>query len=549
MASSTPNQPTAAPAPSLTPLLPLLPVAVRSGWAISPIPVNGAVSAPEWAGAGVLGIPRGKLMVKNDATYLYVALDLVQDTGNNAGTGDYFWFTVDVNNDKAITPKRDTNYGLYPGQPNKLGRQYYLGPSTWTGLLNEVSARKVAIGFGPSPNSPLPHRTWELRIPLAEIGVDLTASPTPPAVRFGLRVSSTTPAFTHDYPVNFHASFASLPRILLATAPSVVYPPALAGAVIGGVGLIPATKIDADGYATTDPGYFIHVVDAPFGGVMHLIGNRTTMQGLWAAGARRYRIMRRIGTAGAFAPIRQNWSNYRWTASTYVLESFGPDAADTYPLLDPSQDYSIDDLLLQWNSTTEPNGVHQFQAAFFKADMTPVATVAQTLTVMLDNAAPTVDIVDITHDGASVPACAIVNLGLNDGVRLQFTVHDPEGHLGSYHVAASYGDGQSASIPGGGDVYANNINPATPHKWSGVTNKTVPVAGEWVPPVTCAYQFGVAGYSRVTNGYSSGFLYSSDTRHVTLIKPGSPVPLRAAARVSSAFPLRGAGGAPERAAE
>jgi hypothetical protein len=67
--------------------------------------------------------------------------------------------------------------------------------------------------------------------------------------------------------------------------------------------------------------------------------------------------------------------------------------------------------------------------------------------------------------------------------------------------------------------------------------------------VTCAYQFGVAGYSRVTNGYSSGFLHSTDTRHVTLIKPGSPAPFRSAPRVSSAFPLGGAGGAPERAAE
>jgi hypothetical protein len=320
------------------------------------------------------------------------------------------------------------------------------------------------------------------------------------------------------------------------------------GAVIGGVGLIPATKIDADGYATTDPGYFIQVDDAPFGGTLHLIGNRTTMQALWAAGARRYKVLRRIGTGGAFAAIRQNWSNYRWTAATYVLESFGPDAANTYPLLDPAQDYSIDDLLLQWNTATEPNGVHQFQAQFFRADMPPVASAAQTLTVMLDNAAPTVDIVDITHNGASVPACAIVSLGVSDGVRVQFTVNDPEGHLGSYAVAANYGDGQSAAIPGGSDTYANNENPATSHKWAGVTGKTVP-AGEWIPPVTCAYQFGVTGHSRVTNGYSSGFLYASDTRHVTLIKPGSPVPTRLAPRVSAEFPLGGSNGAPERAAD
>lgn len=545
MPDTTTERPTAVPT---TPLVPPLPVAVRSAWALTPILVNGVMPAPEWAGAGQLDIPRGKLLVKNDATFLYVALDLVQDTGNSPGTGDYFWFSVDVNNDKAITPRRDVNYALYPGQPNKLGRQYFLGPSTWTGLLNEVSPARVAIGFGPSPNGAAPHRMWELRIPLAELGIDLAASPTPPVVRFGVRVSSTSPAFTHDFPANFHASFANLPRIVLATAPSVAYPPGLAGAVIGGVGLIPATKIDVDGYATTDPGYFLRVDDAPFAGVVHLIGNRALLQSLWAAGARRYRVLRRIGTAGAFAPILQSWSNYRWTAATYVLESFGPDAGGSYPMLDPAVDYSIDDLLLQWNTTTEPGGVHQFQVQFFRADMTPVPTPAQTLAVMVDNAPPQVDIVELLHDGAAVPACAIVHLAANDGVRVRFTVNDPEGHLGRYELAASYGDGQSAAIPGGSDTYAANKSPATPHKWSGVTNEEVPT-GEWVPPVTCAYQFGVTGWSRVTNGYSTDFLWSRDTRHVTLIKPGSPPPAARAARLSTVFPLGGAGGKPERSAE
>ena len=134
---------------------------------------------------------------------------------------------------------------------------------------------------------------------------------------------------------------------------------------------------------------------------------------------------------------------------------------------------------------------------------------------------------------------------------MRFTVHDPEGHLGRYELAASYGDGESDAIPGGSDGYAANKNPATPHKWSGVTAKEVP-AGEWVPPVTCAYQFAVTGWSRVTNGYSTDFLWSRDTRHVTLIKPGSPVPTARAARAAHGvpvFPLGGAGGKPERPGE
>ena len=544
-----PDTPTARPVLPFTPLTPFPPIipllqVVRSAWALTPIAIGGALTAAEWDDAGHMTIPGGTLMAKNDATYLYVALDLTADTGNDPGTGDYFWFTVDVDRNGAITPHRDVNYGVYPGQPNHIGRQYYLGPSSWTGILNEVSSARCAVGFGTSGNSATPHRRWELRIPLAEIGVDLAASPTPPAVRFGLRTSSTTPPATRELPANFHADFSNLPRILLATAPDVHYPPGLAGPVIGGVGLIPATQIDGDGYANTPAAYALHVVDAPFGGVLHLIGNRTTLQALWGAGARRYKVMRRVGTAGAFAPVRQSWSNYRWAGLTYVLESYGPDAADSYPLLDPAQDYSIDDLLLEWNTTAEANGVHQFQVAFFTAAMAPVTSAAQTLTVMVDNTPPHVEIVDLLHDGASVPACAIVNLAsATDGVQVRVTAQDPEGHLGAYSTAAGYGDGQSVALPGGSDSYAGHASPT--HQWAGVTNLLVPAAGEWVPPQTCAYQFSVTGTSRVTNGYSAGFLYSTASRYVTLLKPGAPSPVvRMKARVSSTFPLGMAGGVP-----
>ena len=554
------DTPTARPIPPLTPLpltpivpiippIPLLPT-VRSGWALAPVTVDGVLGTTQWAGAGQMTIPGGKLLAKNDATYLYVALDLTADTGNDPGTGDYFWFSVDVDRDRTISAHRDVNYGVYPGQPNRIGRQYYLGPSTWTGILNEVSPARCAIGFGPSSNSATPHRRWELRIPLAEIGVDLAAALVPPAVRFGLRTGSATPSAVREFPNNFHANFSNLPRILLATSPSVTYPPGLAGAVMGGVGLIPATQIDADGYASTPAAYYLAVRDAPFGGVLHLIGNRTTMQALWAAGARRYKVLRRVGTAGGFAPIRQSWSNYRWSGLTYVLEPFGPDAADSYPLLDPSQDYAIDDLLLEWNTTAEANGVHQFQVAFFTAAMAAVPSTAQTLTLMVDNTPPQVEIVDLLHDGASVPACAIVNLtSAADGVQMRVTVQDPEGHLGSYATAASYGDGQSAALAGGSDTYTNNVNPATPHQWTGVVNRLVPPAGEWVPPQTCAYQFSVTGYSRVTNGYSAGFLHTTASRYVTLIKPGIPAPIKLKPRASSAFPLGMAGGKAEPAAE
>lgn len=488
---------------------------VMSGWAISPPAINGMLNAAEWADAGSIPIPAGYLLAKNDAEYLYLALDMVGDRGNDPGTRDYFWLTVDVDGNASITPNTDVNYGLYPSPPHppsKLGRQLYLGPGRWTGLLNDPSPSGAKNGFGPTPRSRAPHRIWEMRLALNEIGADLSPGADPPVVRVGLRTVSSNPAFTFDSPANFFRDFSDLHQILLTAGPS--YPSATAGPVIAGVGLIPTGEISSSGYATTDPSYYLHVRDSAFAGRMNLIGNRTTLSGLWGLGGRKYRMLHRLGS-GAFEPIDQTWTNYRWTGGTFLLESVGPDASHLYPLPNPAAHYSINDLLLQWSSGGFANGLHQFQIEFFTATGTPVPAPPQTVSLRLDNSVPTVDLVDVLHDGASVPACAIVNMtGPTDGVRLEVTAWEPEGHLGSYRVSAHWGDGASTTI-------ASESYPAPPgHTWNGIQNVLVP-AGEFVPPVTCAYQFRVSAWLRATNGYTAAVGPVADTRHVTLIKPGA----------------------------
>jgi hypothetical protein len=487
---------------------------VFSTWANNPITINGVPTIPEWGGAGTIPIPAGFLMAKNDANFLYVALDLVGDHGADVGTGDYFWFTVDVDANAAISPHKDLNYGMAPGAPNLSRRQFYLGPGTWTGLLNEATTDQVHNGFGPTSHSAAPHRVWEMRIALSELGVDLSDPASLKVVRFGLRVASTTPSFTFDFPANFFNNFSNLHTIALALNPTL--PPGLAGAVIGTVGLIPTTNISADGFATTDPAYYFHVIETAFGGAMNLLGNQVTMQSLWTANARKYKILHRLGTAGAFTPIRQGWTNYHWNGSTFILEPFGPDASNNYPLTNPADAYSIQNLLLQWNSIGETPGIHQFQAQFFRNDgTTVVASPAQTVSLMVDNNPADVQIINILHNGNPVPACAIETMTDNtDGLRFRITANDVEGHLQSYSLAAFYGDNQSATIVS--DSYASHMSPT--HLWNGVTNVLVP-AGEWVPPISCAYQFRVSAWPRVTNGYT--YLGGVETnRHVTIIKPG-----------------------------
>jgi hypothetical protein len=234
----------------------------------------------------------------------------------------------------------------------------------------------------------------------------------------------------------------------------------------------------------------------------------------------------RVGAA-AFSPLDQSWTNYRWTGTNFVLQSFGPDANHMYPLQNPAQQYSINDLLLQWESSGFAAGAHQFKAEFFKSDGSSIAAPAQTLTLRVDNNLPLVQVVDVRHNGASVPVCDIVNLtDSNDGVQVVITARDVEGHLRQYSLQAHYGENASVQIASGSYPVPHPAN----HQWLGVTNQTVPPSPqEFIPPTSCAYQFRLSAWPRVTNGYAH-IGYAEATRHVTLIKPGAA---RAAAAMYS----------------
>jgi len=205
-----------------------------------------------------------------------------------------------------------------------------------------------------------------------------------------------------------------------------------------------------------------------------------------------------------------------------VWQSFGPDASGYYTFVNPAIPYTIQNLLFQWTTSAEPDGVHQFQINFYTAaNVTvplPPTVLPQVLTLALDNQPPTVDLINILHGGIAVPACAIVNLSsATDGVQLQFEAYDPEGDLLNMALTAEWGHGSSAGIYS--DSYAAHASPS--HIWQGVTSLTEP-APPWIPPITCAYLFQIEAYTRSTNGYSYPIIYATDFQTVTLIKPGSP---------------------------
>lgn len=482
---------------------------VKSTWTASPINVAAAYNPAVWAGAGALALSVGSLLAKNDHEFAYIALDLTGDTGNSPGVGDYFWLTFDVDRNRSITAHVDINYGTYPTLPIKIGKQFYLGPGEWTGLQPGPTLAIAHQTFGPSPASATPHRIWQLRIPLAEVSVTLGASPV--QIPIGVRVASSTPAFVVDSPTNFDADFSHLHSLVFAPGPD-VYPPGTAGVTMGGVGNIPATKIDAAGRATTDPAYVPYVQNAAFCGVLNILGNNVTVANLYDAphNARKYRIRHRVGTAGPWSDFRQTWANYHWVGGTYILESFGPDASDMYPLPNPADDYSIQKLLLQWNSVGEINTLHQFEVEFFTAASAPVASPAQTLTLLIDNSAPDVQVLGVNYAGADVAPCQIVTVHTPPGLtEVHIRAFDAAGNLNKYELNAYYGLDQVVAPPLATVLYPGG-------NWQGTADSWVS-APPTFPPVSCAYEFRLGAYKRVTNGYDYLGYWESDD-HITFQK-------------------------------
>jgi hypothetical protein len=505
---------------------------IRSTWTrpTSP-PLTGLLAAGDWSAAATMAIPRGTLMAQNDATNLYIGLDLTAETGA-ATPNDYFWFIVDINDNRIIDSNRDKMFSGWPGTPNRLGMWLMAGPNaTWPAPNTQVIPSQVRIGFGPSTNSATNHRQWQMALALSDLGITVDPSAPAPVVRVGLRIATLT-SFVGETPANPLGDFSAFNEIILATLPGAL--PGSAGLVIGSVGLIGTGLIGADGYCNIPSAtpYYFHPQEAAFSGTLNLIGNEATLTALWASGARKYRVLHRFGdtlahvTAAAWTPILQSWANFEIVGTTDVWQSFGPDPSGFYPMVNPALPYTIQNLIFQWTSSGEPDGLHQFEFQFFNTAGVLVPTTVQVLTLKLDNQPPTVDLTNVLYAGAPVSPCAIITLtSATDGVQIAYEAFDPEGDLLSFGLAAEYGHGQSASIYS--DNYSAHVSPT--HSWQGVPSDTRPVPpAVWVPPITCAYLFRITAWSRTTNGYQFPVLSSSDFQTVTLIKPGitlKPIPL------------------------
>jgi hypothetical protein len=187
---------------------PFLPGAFGSILTSSPPTIDG--DASEWTLENSTRIPvtNGFVHLMNDATNLYVLIDVTSDTGNDIPvTEDRFWLTFDVSRYGVLEPNVDVNFS--PDNTNgtlTLIGSYYTGGEPLFGEPSPMGPGSLAEGFGTSVNDPItPHRIWELKVPRDWIqATDLNSR-----LRFAFKFVSKNPSFDVETPPEFFLDFST----------------------------------------------------------------------------------------------------------------------------------------------------------------------------------------------------------------------------------------------------------------------------------------------------------------------------------------------------
>jgi hypothetical protein len=189
--------------------------------------VDGRVSVGEWKLNDALELEHGFVAARNDATHLYLLVDMLGDGQPDAG--DEVSISFDVDKDGQVTPKVDVNYYVDPKTGN-LRHRYYDVEGFYPDQTEYRSSRAQAYGCSPVDGSLRydlkqgiacdEHVVWELAIALSEIGAQPGES-----VHMGLGVASGAPEFTDTVPANFPYNLHNFLEVELVD-PVIILPPA-----------------------------------------------------------------------------------------------------------------------------------------------------------------------------------------------------------------------------------------------------------------------------------------------------------------------------------
>jgi hypothetical protein len=485
-------------------------VPIGRRWASSPPTVDGVISPGEWSTGWPTAIAHGQIRTMNDASFLYVLVDVVDDTVNDpigtVGGNEFFTLAFDTDLSFSVTPHVDLAYASCQNGVAFV-KAYYLGGGAFTGCQTPSPLSLGQPGFGPTLNSATPHRFWEFRLDLAEIGVDpttwTTSSGDTPHVRVNVGVGSDNPAFIEGSPdpnvyPDLHVAF----RLDLATYP--LYPPGTAGPTFAGVGLVPSSYIDSLGYATLNIPNYYSATDAPFGGNLNVFTDWNTLYNV--RGARSYRVYY-SKDGGPATQLLQTWTNFRYISGNWVATAFGPDSLGRYPVPNPAAvPWYLTNLLISWQTGLFPDGSYRLALQLFDGAGNPLpAPPGNLLTLFVTNSPPSPVINGVTYSGDPVCACAIVTQGdvPGSGFRFNLSVSDPNGALDGFSLGGIFGNNQNTGTIYS-DTYASHVDADGPNRWNGVSGITVP-ATPFQASQSCAYSFLLHTWSRAQNGYARLF--------------------------------------------
>jgi hypothetical protein len=102
-------------------------------------------------------------------------LDVLSDTTDDRGSGDFYSLDVDVDQNGAVTSNVDVAYGIIGGTADSLCTQYLISANSSTGCGVFASGAVLTSDFTSTPANGTPHIVWELTVPKTELGGGTTA--------------------------------------------------------------------------------------------------------------------------------------------------------------------------------------------------------------------------------------------------------------------------------------------------------------------------------------------------------------------------------------
>ncbi len=189
-----------------------------SAFPTRPPEIDGINSIGEWDSALSYDFLHGKLLFLNDYVNIYIFIDFLSDTHDDPIPDDFFWLSLDINQNGVIDPNIDIKFNFLPGTDTPCISRY-LGPNSWGACVQADSTYKA--GFAMTKYSSTPHRFFEIAISRAEISLSATLVPKPAlpyipnSAFFGLRLYSLVPALDYYLPASHTTDFSNLMPIAL----------------------------------------------------------------------------------------------------------------------------------------------------------------------------------------------------------------------------------------------------------------------------------------------------------------------------------------------